>query len=105
MSAGGPGRVPTRIPFCMYNACMSVALQIRDVPEDVRDVLAEMARKRGQSLQAFLLSLVEQEARFARNLAVLDTFEGRADGVSDPESVTGFLDQVRAERDAGNVVG
>jgi hypothetical protein len=56
-------------------------------------------------LQAFLLSLVEQEARFARNLALLATFEGRSDGVADPEAVTGVLDQVRAERDTGNIAG
>ena len=81
---------------------MSVALQIRDVPEEVRDALAEMARKRGQSLQAFLLALVEQEARFARNLAVLKRFEGRTDGVSDSESVSEIMDQARAEWDERN---
>jgi hypothetical protein len=82
---------------------MSVALQIRDVPEEVRDALAEMARQRGQSLQAFLLALVEQEARFARNLAVLRRFEGRVDGVDDQAAVVEVLDQVRAGRDARNV--
>jgi hypothetical protein len=81
---------------------MGVALQIRDVPEEVRDALAEMARQRGQSLQAFLLALVEQEARFARNLAVLARFEDRDDGVEDPAAVTEVLDQVRAERDVRN---
>ncbi|MGH3843031.1 MAG: hypothetical protein ACRDS0_16525 [Pseudonocardiaceae bacterium] len=54
-----------------------VASQIRDVPEDV---LAQRARARGQSLQAFLLWLVEQEARRSRNLAVLDRFADRTDG-------------------------
>lgn len=41
---------------------MSVALQIRDVPESVRDTLADAAKRRGQSLQAYLLAVVEREA-------------------------------------------
>lgn len=57
-----------------------VALQIRDVPEDVRDVLAEQARVRGQSMQAFLLALVEAEAQRARNAAVLARLANRTDG-------------------------
>jgi hypothetical protein len=81
---------------------MSVALQIRDVPEEVRDALAEMARKRGQSLQAFLLALVEQEARLARNLALLDRLDGLGGGVTDPADVLEALDQARAERDERN---
>lgn len=57
-----------------------VALQIRDVPEDVRDALATQAKARGQSLQAYLLELVEMQARRLRNTAVLDRFAGRSDG-------------------------
>jgi plasmid stability protein len=57
-----------------------VALQIRDVPDEVRDTLAERARERGQSLQAFLLGLVEAEARRARNASLLAQFSGRSDG-------------------------
>ncbi|MEV5706840.1 hypothetical protein [Actinoallomurus sp. NPDC052274] len=59
---------------------MNVALQIRDVPEDVRDTLAEMARMRGQSLQAYLLQVIKAEARKSRNAAVLARFEDRDDG-------------------------
>jgi hypothetical protein len=45
---------------------MAVALQIRDVPEEVRDALAGAAAARGQSMQAYLLNLVTEEARVAR---------------------------------------
>lgn len=78
-----------------------VALQIRDVPDDVRQVLAERARARGQSLQAFLLSLVEDEARRAHNRTVLDRFADRSDGsrLSDDEAAR-LLDQERAAREA-----
>lgn len=46
---------------------MSVSLQIRNVPENVRDLIAERAHKQGKSVQAYLLELVEREARFSRN--------------------------------------
>lgn len=82
----------------MYNACM-VALQIRDVPEEVRDVLAERARVRGQSLQAFLLNLVEAEARRAQNVSVLARFAGRTDGVrTEPGQTAAELAADRADR-------
>lgn len=57
-----------------------VALQIRDVPVDVRDRLAELARSRRQSLQAYLLALVTRDAHRADNLVLLDRFADRADG-------------------------
>lgn len=73
-----------------------VALQIRDVPEDVRDVLAEAAKQRGQSLQAFLLSLVVDEAGRRSNLALLERMSGRNDGF---RSTTG-AETLRALEDA-----
>ncbi|MGW1886739.1 hypothetical protein [Streptomyces sp. NPDC001970] len=55
-------------------------LEIRDVSDEVRDVLADRARVLGQSLQAYLLALVTDEASRANNIALLRTFENRADG-------------------------
>jgi len=83
----------------MYNACM-VALQIRDVPEEVRDALAERARARGQSLQAFLLSVIQDEARRSRHASLLDRFADRTDGsrLSIAEA-TDALARARSERD------
>lgn len=60
---------------CMYYACMSVAIQIRDVPTDVRDALAGAASRKGQSMQAFLLDVLEREAGFSRNMEILDALE------------------------------
>jgi plasmid stability protein len=77
-----------------------VALQIRDVPEEVRDALAGRARARGQSLQAFLLALVQEEARRSRNLALLDRFTGRTDGSKLTIAEAGdSLARARAQRD------
>jgi len=78
-----------------------VALQIRDVPEDIRQRLAEQAATRGQSLQAFLLTLVTDEARRSNNLTVLERFGARHDGSQlSTAEVTEALDQARAEREA-----
>ena len=76
-----------------------VALQIRDVPEDVRDALAAQAKARGQSLQSYLLELVETQAQRLRNTAVLDRFAGRSDGSrSLPGETSAELAEHRARR-------
>ena len=76
-----------------------VALQIRDVPEEVRDALAVQAKARGQSLQAYLLELVEMQARRLHNTAILDRFSGRSDGSrSLPGETSAELAEQRAQR-------
>jgi plasmid stability protein len=76
-----------------------VALQIRDVPEDVRDALAARARARGQSLQTFLLAMVQDEARRSRNLALLVRFADRTDGSTlTAEEATAAVEHARSER-------
>ena len=83
----------------MYYACM-VALQIRDVPEDVRDTLVDRARSQGQSLQRYLLALVEAEARRSGNRSVLARFSGRSDGSRvAPGETAEELTALRDERD------
>lgn len=61
---------------------MAVNLLIRDVPTQIRDALAERARIRGQSMQAYLMELVSADARRGMNLrllaAVRDVAGGRA---------------------------
>lgn len=77
-----------------------VALQIRGVDDDVRDALAERARARGQSLQAFLLALVQEEARRSSNVTVLDELEGRRDGsFMTSQEADEAVTQHRVERD------
>ncbi len=78
-----------------------VALQIRDVPDDIRQTLADRAAARRQSLQSFLLSLVTDEARRSTNLTMLERFGGRQDGSQlSTTQVTEALDQARADREA-----
>ncbi|WP_413801035.1 hypothetical protein [Streptomyces iranensis] len=79
-----------------------VALQIRDVPDEVRDILAERARQLGQSLQGYLLDLVKNDAERAGNVALLQRFESRSDGAETSMSETvRELDTDRAAREAG----
>jgi hypothetical protein len=78
-----------------------VALQIRDVPEKLRDRLSELARQRGQSLQAYLFDVVSNEARRQDNLAVLDRFgQGTYGTRLSSADIDGALRTARAERDA-----
>jgi plasmid stability protein len=46
---------------------MSVAITIRDVPDDVRAAIAEKARERGQSMQQYLQQLLRADVAHPRN--------------------------------------
>lgn len=86
----------------LHNACMATVITVRDVPNEVRDVLAEQARERGQSLQAYLLSLLRRQAAFSRNRQLLAEIEselsdGRGAG-SDAPDAADVLTQERADR-------
>ena len=86
----------------MYNAVM-VSIQVRDVPEQVRDTLAEVARSRGQSMQAYLLALLEEDARRARNVMLLRRVRETGGGyVAVPGETARELDAMRAGRDQRN---
>lgn len=76
-------------------------MQIRDVPDDIRDALVEQARARGQSLQAFLLDLMRTQARRPANAALLAKFGGRSDGArSLPGETAALIEEERERRDA-----
>jgi plasmid stability protein len=85
----------------MHNACM-VALQIRDVPEDLRDALAAQAAAKGQSLQAFMLELAKAQGRRGENAAILRRFADRSDGSRTlPGETPAELEQQRSDRAGG----
>jgi antitoxin FitA len=78
-----------------------VALQIRDVPEELRDKLTAIARDRGQSLQMYLLDIVSDEVRRRDNLTVLQRLTGRSWGTRlSSDDVVGTLRAARQARDA-----
>ncbi|GEL16514.1 FitA-like ribbon-helix-helix domain-containing protein [Pseudonocardia asaccharolytica] len=81
---------------------MSTVITIRDVPDDVKDVLAREARSAGQSLQAFLLGVLKQQAAFGRNRQIIAEIErdlARGGGVGD--DAPDAADVLRAERAEG----
>lgn len=77
-----------------------VSIQIRDLPEQVRDTIAEAARSRGQSMQAYLYDLVVEDAQRANNIALLNQLRARGGGhVGVPGEAADELDAIRADRD------
>jgi plasmid stability protein len=54
---------------------MTVVLTIRDIPEEVRNSLRDEAARRGQSMQAYLVGVLKERAKFNRNLALLNQAE------------------------------
>ncbi|MDR0360028.1 MAG: Arc family DNA-binding protein [bacterium] len=88
----------------LHVECMHmVALQIREVPEEVRDVLAARARAQGRSLQAYLLEVVTSEARRSRNVAILQEQRERLEelgrGATSDRAVLEAIHEARRERD------
>lgn len=76
-------------------------LQIRDVPDAVRDVLAERARERGQSLNMYLRDVVVREASFAQNRVLIDQVAARrGDSSFTVEDVIAARDAARDRADA-----
>lgn len=70
---------------------MSVALQIKDVREEVRDVLAARAAARGQSMQAYLRELLEREFRAERNRRLFDSLAPHRRLDLDPADVVALI--------------
>lgn len=77
---------------------MGSLLQIRDVPEGVRQALKARAAAQGESLNSYLLRLLDRDAARPTAREVLDRAARRA-GHS-PVSVVEVLEAARHERDA-----
>lgn len=74
-------------------------LQIRDVPQDVLDILARRAKDRAQSLNAYLRGILLREAYFANNSALIDhVVASRSESKFTAEDVLAERDDIRALR-------
>lgn len=78
----------------MHNECM-VLIQIRDVPEAVRDELARKAAAAGQSMQSYLLSELTRLAERPSMAEIARRAQARA---RDSGSTVTMLDAVAAVR-------
>lgn len=77
-----------------------VAIQIRNVPDDVRRKLNANAEAEGKSLQAYLLEVLIEEARWADNDAILaDAARTPGGSTMTPDQHQAFIDRTKAERD------
>ncbi|NNH72467.1 hypothetical protein HLB23_21840 [Nocardia uniformis] len=75
---------------------MAVAIQIKDVPEEVRDAIATRAAARGQSTQVYLRALLEREFRAERHRHLFESLVGRRSLTLTAEDV---VDEVRSGRE------
>ncbi len=75
---------------------MGSFLQIRNVPDDARRALKARAASRGESLNAYLLDLIERDVARPTVEEVLDRAVQRADRAS--TSAVELIDEARRER-------
>jgi hypothetical protein len=80
----------------MHNVCMTL-IQIRDVPESVRDELARKAAAAGQSMQAYLLAELSKLAERPSMAEIVSRAQARAKATG---STVTMRDAVAAIRDA-----
>lgn len=80
----------------MYSVFMSSLLQIRDVPEDSRRELKARAAARGESLNAYMLELIERDVAQPTVAEVLERAAGRSERSS--ASALEVTDTARSER-------
>lgn len=76
-----------------------VALQIRHVPDQVRDLLAAEAERRGKSLQAYLLEVLVREASSGSNRRLVRDLMTRPAPASVAIDVSELLGRHRDERE------
>lgn len=76
---------------------MGSLLQIRNVPDDARRALKARAAARGESLNTFLLDLLEREVARPTVEEVLDRAAQRAERAS--ASAVDVLQEARGERE------
>ena len=82
----------------MHNACMPL-IQIRDVPEAVRDELARKAAAAGQSMQAYLLGELTKLAERPSMAEIVRRAQGRARSSGSTVTMDDAVAAVRAARD------
>ena len=79
---------------------MGKPLQIRDVPDEILDVLRGRAEREGMSLSAYALRLLRREAERPTMKEVLDRAASRGGGVRlTGEEIVEIIHADREERD------
>jgi antitoxin FitA len=87
-----------RYASVMHNECMPL-IQIRDVPEPVRDELARKAAAAGQSMQAYLLGELSKLAERPSMAEIVARAQARARATGSTVTMNDAVAAVRAARD------
>lgn len=82
----------------MHNECMPL-IQIRDVPEPVRDELARKAAAAGQSMQSYLLGELGKLAARPNMAEIISRAQSRARASGSTVTMDDAVAAVRAARD------
>lgn len=82
----------------MHNVCMPL-IQVRDVPEPVRDELARKAAAAGQSMQAYLLAELTRLAERPSMAEIVRRAQERAKASGSTVTMEDSVAAVRAARD------
>ena len=82
----------------MHNECMTL-IQIRDVPEAVREELARKAAAAGQSMQSYLLSELTRLAERPSMAEITQRAQARAKASGSTVTMQDAVAAVRAVRD------
>lgn len=94
-----PGsRHSTRSACIMHNECVAL-IQIRDVPETVRDELARKAAAAGQSMQSYLLGELTRLAERPSMAEIVRRSQARARAGGSTVTMQDAVAAVRAARD------
>jgi antitoxin FitA len=86
-----------RMPCVCSLESMTIALQIKDVREEVRDAIAARAAAQGQSMQVYLRELLEREYRAERNKRLFDQLAPHRSLDLDVDDVVGYIRQGRED--------
>src|ERR1700722_14214588 len=97
-SGTSPGCGWTRAASVMHNECMPL-IQIRDVPEPVRDELSRKAAAAGQSMQAYLLAELSKLAERPSMAEIVARAQARARATGSTVTMDDAVAAVRAARD------
>jgi len=82
----------------MHNECMAL-IQIRDVPDSVRDELARKAAAAGQSMQSYLLGELTKLAERPSMAEIAQRAQARARASGSTVTMRDAVAAVRAVRD------
>ena len=82
----------------MHNACMSITITVRDIPEATRDELAGRAARSGRSLQEYLRTELMELARRPDPTALMERVRERKLRTNSRMAAEDIVDYIAEDR-------